>query len=53
MVDKNPYKGCSWSSYTTKDNCDYVIDLVTQFKSLAFPVGIYTSADEWNFIVGN
>ena len=52
-VDQNTYKGCSWSSYSRKENCNYVIDFVSSFKSLSFPVGVYTSKEEWKHIIGD
>lgn len=48
----NPAAGCQWGSNQTA-NCEYVGDLISAGKNAGATVGVYSSADWWNSIVGS
>ena len=42
-VETNPSTGCGWSSSDYTGNCNFLNDLITNFKNKGKLVGIYSS----------
>lgn len=52
-VEDNPSSGCSWNSYSSSSNCNYLQDLINAVKSHGKNVGVYTSEYEWENVMGS
>ncbi|CAD8185212.1 unnamed protein product [Paramecium pentaurelia] len=52
-VETNPSTGCGWSSSDYTGNCNFLNDLITNFKNKGKLVGIYSSKYQWETIFGS
>lgn len=52
-VETNTSPGCSWTSSTAADNCNFIDQLVTHLEQRGKKVGIYASAHMWQSIMGS
>ncbi|KAM3130694.1 hypothetical protein pb186bvf_017202 [Paramecium bursaria] len=51
-VEFNPSTGCKWSTTDFTANCNFVKQLVSEFKARSKLVGIYSSKYQWETIMG-
>lgn len=52
-IETNPSSGCTWSGYTSDQNCQYTLELLEAVKARNRTVGIYASRYMWNQIYGS
>lgn len=52
-VETNNSPGCSWASFSSASNCQFLEDLTAQIVKRGKQVGIYASIHMWNTILGS
>ena len=52
-VEINPSSGCSWYSYSSSSNCDFVLELIDALEARGKKVGIYSSMYQWEESLGS
>ena len=52
-IEDNPSSGCSWYSYSTSSNCEFLQELISAVQSHGITVGVYTSEYEWENTMGS
>lgn len=52
-IETNPSAGCTWNGYTSEQNCNFTLELISATKARNVPVGVYASRYMWNLIYGS
>jgi hypothetical protein len=50
-IEVNPSPGCGWADPMT--NCNFLQSMIQAGNSLGLTMGVYSSAYEWNIVMGN